>query len=535
MRSSNMGNSNMTGIDRRSFLKLGAAGAGMAALGTTAAACAPDPSPPSTAFSAGIAAGLHSPSEVVIWTRVDPGFDPSTSTAGWEVGTSPAMTTIVSSGNVSLTTANDSTVKVLVGGLAPDSNYWYRFTAGTETSQVGRARTLPSPGAAVGSLKLAYASCQAYGSGYYAAWRQIATTELDAVMFLGDYIYEDARILALGSARPENVADAFDLGTYRAKYRLYKSDPDLQAAHAAHPFTYTWDDHEIVNDYDSTIFTTNPGRAAGAYQAWFEYQPVWPITGTQIYRSLRWGALGEIFMIDTRQYRDPHRDGAPLIGARVITDYETNPTRSMLGTTQRAWLLDGLADAQTDGVVWKIIGNPSMIAPIRIRDDDTPAARLADPSLPLHAGEYTNSNFDSWDGFPAERDAVLGHLSTAGVENTIFVTGDYHSFWAAALTTDFDDPSAPVVAHDFAAGAISSGGGAFNENILSGGSGSIFTSPAFDYVDLFRNGYGTIEATPGSMEVTFHAHQAAYKNVLPTPAVRFSLTPGDTTAVKTLL
>ena len=179
---------------------------------------------------------------------------------------------------------------------------------------------------------------------------------------------------------------------------------------------------------------------------------MWPTDGTRIYRDVRWGDLGHLFVLDTRQYRDGHSPGAPLIGIRALGQAEAVPTRSILGADQKSWLLGGLADAQADGVPWKLIGNPTMIAPIRVVDLDTPQNRALDPNLLKHAGFYTNSNFDSWDGFPVERDAVLAQLDDGGIENVSFLSGDYHSFWQAGLTPDFDDPTAPVVANDFAAG-----------------------------------------------------------------------------------
>jgi alkaline phosphatase D len=511
---------------RREFLKAGASGVGVAATGGLAAACAPMvPTVPVTTWSAGIASGLHSPTELVLWTRVDPGAEPGTTSVDWEVATDPAFATIVASGTAAVSTASDSTVKVLAGGLSPATDHWYRFVLPASTSPVGHARTMPAPGDAVSGFTFAFASCQAYACGYYGAWRDIAARDLDAVLFLGDYIYEAATIQLLGKVREEGTVEAKTLAQYRAKYRLYKSDPDLQAAHAAHAFMLTWDDHEIHNDYDKTVFILEPQRAADAYQAWFEYQPVWPTDGTRIYRDVRWGDLGHLFVLDTRQYRDDHSPGAPLIGIRPLGQAEVVPTRTILGADQKAWLLGGLADAQADGVPWKLIGNPTMIAPIRVVDLDTPENRALDPNLIKHAGFYTNSNFDSWDGFPVERDAVLSQLATGGIENVSFLSGDYHSFWQAGLTPDFDDPTAPVVANDFAAGAISSAGGAFTENALYGGHPT--TSPTFSFIDTTSNGYGLVEGTSAELAVTYLAFNAQYRSATPQPKVRFTLTPGD--------
>ncbi|MEZ5237991.1 MAG: alkaline phosphatase D family protein [Microthrixaceae bacterium] len=195
----------------------------------------------------------------------------------------------------------------------------------------------------------------------------------------------------LGAARSgDTLAEATTLEDYRAKYRIYKADPDLGAAHAAHPFVPIWDDHEIVNDYDRRIFTEDPQRAEAAYRAWFEYQPIWPISGTRIHRDLHWGDLGHVFMLDGRQYRDAHRDDSLLVGAAPITEHETAIGRTLLGDAQRQWLLDGLKARPPAISTWKVIGNPVMIAAQGARPRH-PELRASDPDYLKHAGFYTNN------------------------------------------------------------------------------------------------------------------------------------------------
>ena len=525
---------------RRDFLRLGAGGVGAVALGS-ATACAPTgpagPPTPVDLYSMGIASGLHSPTEIVCWTRSEPLLSAGHDLV-LEVATDATMTDLVWTSTHTPSAAADHTVKVKPDGLTTDTVYWYRFRedgGANRLSPVGRARTLPAPGAAVSSLSLAYASCQNYANGFYAAWRHIASQPVDAVLFLGDYIYEAESIHAFGVVRAEPNTTCATLTDYRERYRLYKSDADLQLAHAAHPFVPIWDDHEVHNDYDKLVFVHDPLRAAAAYQAWFEYQPVWPVDGTRTYRDLRWGNLGSIFMLDTRQYRDGHSDGTPLVGPRALGPFEASPERSILGLPQRSWLLDGLDAAQADDVPWKLIGNQVLIAPLRTIDLDTPENRALDPNLVKHAGFYSSSSFDTWDGFPVERDMLLAHLNGNAIENTTFLTGDYHAFWAAGVTPDFDDPSAPIVANDYATGAISSAGGAFNEIFMSGGTGALGFTPGFDYMDLFRNGYGLVEADHSELRVTFYAHDARFLSAVPVPVVRFTQTPGNPIASKQLL
>lgn len=495
-------------MDRRTFIRLGAAGAGAVAIGRTTA-CAPTSPTPTVPFPQGVAAGLHADDAVVLWTRVEP-LVRAVDRVTWTVGTDASMSTVVATGEATVSAAADHTVKVLVEGLEPDRSYWYRFDADGAPSPIGRARTLPSAGTDVESLRLAFASCQSFATGWYGAWRDVAGRDVDAVVFLGDYIYESPSIQLLRKLRDEPLFEARTLDQYREKYRHYRSDADLQAAHAAHPWAVVWDDHELHNDWDRGVYSEEPGRFEAASRAWFEYQPVWPTNGTQIHRSFRWGRLGEISMLDSRQWRDP---AVPSIfGGGFMTPEAIAADRTMLGAAQRAWLLDGLSAADADDVRWKIIGNPQPIAPLRILDLDTPELRAADPNLVKHAGLYFG--MESWDGFPAERDTILEHLRVGGIGGTTFLSGDVHAFFASGLRSDYDDDSSPVVARDFAGGAISSPPGGPHTGLVDGGAR---LSPDYDFIDGNHNGYGLIEYTPDSATVTFMGLDPVWPNVLPAP------------------
>lgn len=515
-------------LDRRGLLRLGAGGSLAVAAAGLGTGCAPEPGVPADrVFTQSVASGLHSSSEVVLWTRTAPEFAGTDLDLQWEVATDDSFSNVVRSGSIAADPAADHTAKVLVGGLQPDRSYWYRFRHSAEDSQVGRARTLPAAGVSVSSMRFAFGSCQSYNSGYYAAWRDVAARDIDAVIFLGDYIYEAVSINLLGAAREGDLLHtATTLEDYRAKYKIYKADPDLRAAHEAHPFVPIWDDHEVFNDWDRRVFDDDPGRVAAAFQAWFEYQPIWPISGRRIYRDLSWGDLGHVFMLDGRQYRDRHRSDALPVGALPITKYETAAGRTMLGDAQRQWLLDGLGAAR-DASVWKVIGNPVMIAPLRALDLDTPEIRESNPNYLKHAGFYTNSAFDSWDGYVWERELLLSHLVDNDIANTVFVTGDYHSFWQSGLTPDFDDDASPLVANEFAAGAISSGGGAINENAIFGKAEYGPWQPAFNFIDGSHNGWGLLEASPTEMTVTYLANNAKSRTKLPRATARFTLEAGD--------
>lgn len=534
----------MASIGRRDLMKAAAlaAAAGAMPLGGCAPASSPPPTPNGTPFDLGVVSGFHSSSEVVLWTRLNPLLAPGASQVEWRLYDDAACTIVVESGMVGVGPATDWTAKVLVGGLNPDRSYWYRFFVDGVPSPVGRARTLPLPGASMSSLSLAFASCQNWGSGFYWAWDGIAAENIDGVVFLGDYIYETpslgtyvgdlGAVLNGVEVRRDTLAEAFDVDSYRAKYRLYRSDRSLQAAHAAHPLIPVWDDHEFKNDYHRGDLLSDSARAQAAYQVWFEYMPVMPFNGTQIYRALEFGSLARLMMLDTRQYRDPQATGyqgpgkSPWVGAGTISDEAQLPGRTIMGTAQRDWFLGQLGAAQDNGVTWKLVGNQVMIAPTRILDLDTPELRALAPELTRHNG--VSINMDSWESYRAERDLILDYLRTESIQNVAFLTGDIHCFWQQALFADYDDPSSPKVANEFVGGSISSlGVNVLGDDIAGWLEQSPYEwSPAFNYVDFRRNGYGLLRATPEEMTVDFRVVKSAGPQMPMVSSARFTVQPG---------
>jgi len=525
-------------MDRRSLLRGGLAGAGAAAL----AACAPPPPAPFDPgdpgpFDCGVASGVHSDTASVLWTRFAPAALASVGLT-WQVATDPGFVQVVGEGSVSPSPDSDGCAKVLAEGLAPGGTYWYRFLAdGGVSSPVGRTKTLPAAGSSPASVRFAVGSCQKYDVGFYPAWRAVAQLDLDAVVHLGDYIYENPG----SSTRPDPIR-AVDLPTYRAKYRLYRSDPDLRAAHAAHPWAVVWDDHEFVNNFNRVTIEQQAERSAAAFRAWWEYQPVWPIDGNRIHRRARWGDLVELALLDTRQYRDVQLEGDD--GEVEIGDTRRPPLsgvhdagRTIMGTAQRDWLLDGLGAAQSDGVTWKLIGNQVMISPLRLLDFDEPLFRAIDPDLPRGAGLYLN--FDDWDGYQAERLEVTEFLGAEGIANTAFLTGDTHLFFQAALRRDYDARPTQVVAQEFVCGSISSTG-------LDGRVDAEFASPLNNvarellrnfsppvrYSDLIRRGFGLVECTPSAATVDFYTVDALRVTSSARGRVRF-LWPEGTQSLST--
>lgn len=387
----------------------------------------------SSAFQHGVASGDPLPTAVIIWTRLT--TDEAVATVAWEVSTTPDFRTIVRHGEALAREEHDFTVHVDVTGLTPGTVYYYRFRAGEDTSRTGRTKTAPTdPERAVFSVT----SCANMESGYFGAYSEIArrADEIDVALHLGDYFYEYASGRYVGKSgitRPhEPPWECTTLQDYRTRYARYRRDAELQAAHAAVPWVVTWDDHECAND--SWAAGVDLQRRDAAMQAYLEWMPIRatsPSAGGHIYRSLRFGDLAEVSMLDLRTYRS-----AP---ARFKS---SDPTRQMLGSEQFEWLTRQLT---TSDAQWKLIGNSVMMAPLQILG--TPLTEYLGHgmgSLPL--------NPDQWDGYQAERARLLELVSRT--PGCVFLTGDIHSEWANELRLNGSGDGDPSGSGDEGAGAI---------------------------------------------------------------------------------
>lgn len=363
----------------------------------------------------------------------------------WQVASDEHFQQVVRDGTAWALPQLAHSVHVEVDGLQPDGEWFYRFRYLDDLSPTGRTRTAPL--ADTGALDFAFASCQAWDSGYYPSYRHMAQEDLDLVLHLGDYVYEGG-IAANGGYRrtptPRVLREApRDLRRWRMQYALYRSDPDLQAAHARFPWAVVWDDHEVQNDYANTQsqYEGDIGTLrAAAYQAWYEHQPVRAPArpgpdGPRIYRRLRWGTLAQIDMIDGRQYRSVPPCGWGEADA-CAAGYD--PSITMLGAEQEAWLYDGFAASTAR---WNILGNNVMLA--RLDHDGAAGDRL------WH---------DAWDGFPAARNRLTQAWVGHQVRNPVVVTGDWHSTFVNDILRDFDNPSSPIVASEIVGTSISSNG-----------------------------------------------------------------------------
>jgi len=400
-------------------------------------------------FTLGVASGYPSPESVVLWTRLTGDLAPMAIPVRWEVFAEESLRTAVASGQALADPLWAHSVHVEAQGLEPERWYWYRFSAGGAQSPVGRTRTAPRAETAPPRLRFAFASCQQYEQGYYGAYRHVVADAPDLVAFLGDYIYESSwgRQLVRSHASPET----YTLADYRARYALYRSDPDLQAAHAACPWIVTWDDHEVDNDYaddrpeDGMEHDAFLERRAAAYRAFYEHMPLPPRMrpegpNMRIYTHLDWGALARFYVLDDRQYRSWHACPRPKRrGGSNTIDIERCPQlpapgRSMLGRRQEQWLDRQLQESRA---AWNVIAQQTRMA-----------------QFDYKPGPGRSAWTDAWDGYPAARQRLL--KSAGRVRNPVVIGGDVHTFFANQLKLDFDDAKAPVVASEFVTTSITS-------------------------------------------------------------------------------
>ena len=438
----------MTGWTRRGLLGGSAALATVSFLPTIPARTA---SPPNPLFTLGIASGDPWPDSVVLWTRLarDPlhggGMGNASIPVNWEIAADENFRQIVRSGTAIAVADYAHSVHVEVGGLQPHRWYWYRFNALGVESAVGRTRTAPVLDADLDRMRIAFASCQHYERGYYSAYRHMAEDEIDLMLHLGDYIYE-------GKAKDDrprrhNSAEVETLAEYRSRYALYKLDPDLQAAHAAFPWAAVPDDHEVENDYAAHIDQTGgqPAKAflarrAAAYQAYYEHLPfrsaARPIGPDMLlHRTLRFGRLAAINLLDTRQ----HRSDQPCWATWSPPCAEMrDPAATMLGAAQERWLYDAV---ERSPARWNVLAQQ---VPIFQR------TRIKGGQTMLH--------MDKWDGYPTARQRLFDAVQRSAQGSMIVLSGDVHGNWAGDLRADFGDPTSTALGAEFVGTSISSNG-----------------------------------------------------------------------------
>jgi alkaline phosphatase D len=400
-------------------------------------------------FTLGVASGDPSVGGVVLWTRLAPdplaggGMPDADVDVAWDIARDDTFTDLWASGTVTALATHGHSIH-LQAEMQP--GWWYyRFRVGEWTSPVGRTQPAPAMTAEPTQVRFASASCQNYQDGFYTAHADIAAQQPDFVAFLGDYIYESGPypVGENGVVRSHDGPEPTDLIAYRNRYALYRSDPQLQAAHAACPWFVIWDDHEVENNY-AALVPQDPADADGfaerrqqAYQAWWEHQPVAlpppPEQGEfRMYRAARWGSLLDIALLDGRQYRSDQACGDVSLNVAPPCPETFDPARTMIGDEQEQWLLDQLGGHTA---AWSVIAQQTVFG----------NTTLGGAVL----------NYDQWDGYPADRSRIVDALDPA--RNTIVLTGDIH-FAGVGTIRQGERVTGTAVGVEFVATSISSGG-----------------------------------------------------------------------------
>ena len=416
-----------------------------------------------TPFQLGVASGDPSPDGFVIWTRLAPrplephsGMPMSPVEVDYEVSADERFKTVVAKGAATARPELGHSIHVEVAGLQPGRPYWYRFHLGRERSLTGRARTLPPLSASLDKVRFVSGGCQNYQQGLYTAYRGVAEEDLDFFWHYGDYIYEErGNPISVGKhGEPipiirEHVGQkCYSLDDYRQRYAQYKMDPDLQAAHAAHAWWVTWDDHEIDNnwasqwDEDGTPPEIFNLRREAAAQAYYENMPLRMSSfphgySMQIFRRASYGDLLDCHFLDTRQFRmdQPCGDNFKPVCPEALA-----PDRTIMGAQEERWLFDGLASSSRR---WNWIANQVMMMPLDRRT-------FPDQKEPVW-------NMDSWAGYPAARKRLLDHIEARNITNVVVTTGDEHQNFGGELRAG-GRPDGKALAVEFVATSISSGG-----------------------------------------------------------------------------
>jgi alkaline phosphatase D len=365
-------------------------------------------------------------------------------------------------------------------------------------------------------VRFAFWSCQDYTHGYYNAHELLAKEDLDFVVCLGDYIYDESYHTvkdgtgvrddrtgkaqqASGQAGVDYVRAAETLDDYRAKYALYRSDESLRKVQARFPTVMLWDDHEVQDNYAGADPTGglppnhhySRKRRAAAYKAFFETMPYSPPAGqpNRIYRRLQFGRTVDLLIMDQRQYRADQPCGDAV--APACADWSA--PRAFLGTRQLNWVKSQLGASKA---AWKVLANEVMIMPTKV----------------LGGSYYT---FDSWQGYPFERESLLAYIRDRQIKDVVFVTGDIHTFIAGDVRTNMGDGD--TVAVEFVGGSVTSAGlgeidlPAGNGVVVKGNDRNPHTDPALiealkginpwiDSADTDHHGYGKVVATKDSFD-----------------------------------
>ena len=479
-------------------------------------------------FSEGVMSGEPTPSAITLWSRLHD-VDGRVS-AELEVARDSDFRRVVARRLVTASGDRGHALKARVTGLRPHEDYFYRFSTRTTDGPVGRFRTA-LPADSREPVRFAFWSCQDFTHGFYNAHEVLAGEELDFVVCLGDYIYAETeesgatavRRDGIGSTGPTGTREAVTLSDYREKYRLYRTDPALRRVHARFPTVMLWDDHEVEDNYaggeqDGGLPPEKRygnARKRAAYRAFFESMPYSPPFKSRIYRTLKFGRTVDLIVMDQRQYRA----NQPCNDAIAPPCENLDDPRAFLGTPQMDFVKQSLSSSQA---AWKVLANEVMIMPVKLPNN-------------------VFAQFDSWQGYPAEREQLLSFIQANGIKDVIFATGDIHTFIAGDVRTA--GGTGPSVAVELVGGSITSRGiGEGQAGLLPGNDRNPATAPAVlnvlrganpwvDQADLDHHGYARVTATQQRFDCEF-VRMATIKQrsrtTLPSQGFRYSISRGQT-------
>ena len=440
-------------------------------------------------FYHGVASGDPSATSVILWTRITPRTS-GIAEIEWRIAKDTAFSNILQSGIVTTDSSKDFTVKIKVENLDPNTWYYYEFSAYGKNSLTGRTKTAAEGNS--NQLRFAVVSCSNYPAGYFNAYKQITLrNDVDAVLHLGDYIYEYAND-PLNPRQVEPESEIIKLGDYRLRYSSYRLDEDLRKVHQQYPFVTTWDDHESANnsyrdgaenhDASEGLWSDRKTAAQKAYDEWLPIELPEENNPAKIYRKLSYGSMADIFVLDTRLY---DRD----LQAEFPNEFN-DTSRHILGHEQMEWLKSGLSSSTAK---WKIIAQQVMFGQL------TPFGVAV--------------NNDQWDAYSADRDELIKHLKNNNIDNVIVLTGDIHTAWAmdVPFRTQFYDPESGANSFlvEFVSTSVTSPSVPFPlppaydliESIL----------PHIKYVDLSKKGYSILDLKSAQANNNFYTVPVNYK------------------------
>ncbi|MBX3593743.1 alkaline phosphatase D family protein [Sphingomonas sp.] len=468
-------------------------------------------------FSHGVASGEPAATSLLCWTRFVGSGD--TARVTLQISTSADFARPVAAGEQVTGPWRDWTVKITPTGLNPGTRYHYRFVGPDGSfSPVGQGRTLPEGN--VERFRIAVFSCSNIGFGYFNAYAHAAARgDIDLALHLGDYFYEyrngtyPDRGETIDGRFPLPASEAISLADYRLRYASYRSDPDLQALHAAVPLIASWDDHESANDsweggaenHDPATEGAWSTRKAAAMQAWREWMPV----SDAPWEAYSIGTLATLFRTETRllaRSRQPSFQSLAMAAdpgqaIRAFRDGSwRDPAMTMMGSAQEAWIADEMARSVRAGVRWQLAGVGTVMGAMKapgiaaswLKPDASALAQARVKAAVLLGSLGLPLNPDNWGGYPAARERFLDAAQRANA-NLIVLSGDSHNGWAF----DLANRGMPAGV-EFAGHAVTSTGfeTAFAPDPRVIAATMVATNPELKWCDTSRRGYMALTLTP---------------------------------------